>query len=331
MGVAVEYSTRGTMALITKQAINEIWHKSSRAVLGRYRVPVLRWFRSHRKLRRLARADVVVVSFAKSGRTWLRVMMSRLFQLKYGLPEQTLIERENLHTLNPAIPIFLFTHGSYDHDMRSVAGESSPYYRKRLIFLARHPADTAVSYYFHVRNRVNPLMKDVKGLPDDLSDTPMLEFVTDEKWGMPAIIRYLNSWADAMAHHPRHLLVRYEDLRCDPKPQLRRIADFIGEQFDGAAYDEAIEFASFERLQLKEREDFFANRRLQPRDPGNIESFKVRRGKVGGYQDYFNDREVAWIEQQIAEQLNPIYGYAATASTEGERWHYGSLSQHSRA
>jgi hypothetical protein len=272
--------------------------------------------RAQRDLRRLAQADVAVVSFAKSGRTWLRVMLSHLFQLKYGLPEDVLIERDNLHRMNPAVPIFLFTQGSYIEDVRPIGAPRSPYHDKRLVFLARHPADTAVSYYFHNMNRINPLKKDVKRLPDDLGDTPLFDFVTNEAWGMPAIVRYLNGWAEALDRHPRHLLVRYEDLRRDPKPQLQLIARFMGESFDEATYDDAIALASFERLQQKERANFFNNQRLRPRDASNVESFKVRRGKVGGYRDYLNGREIAWIDQQIAAGLSPIYGYGEAGSAE---------------
>jgi hypothetical protein len=294
-----------------KDAIDDMWHRTSRALLGRQRVGLLRWIRSQRDLRRLAQADVAVVSFAKSGRTWLRVMMSRLFQTKYGLPDQIIIERDNLHRLNPAVPVFLFTQGSYIADARPIGGPRSPYQGKQLIFLARHPADTAVSYFFHNSNRINPLKKDVKRLPEDLSETSLAEFVMNESWGMPAIVRYLNAWAEALAQHPHHLVLRYEDLRRDPKPQLKRISQFMGESFDEAAYDEAIEFASFERLQQKERDNFFGNQRLQPRDADNADSFKVRRGKVDGYRDYLNDKEIAWVERHVIEQLNPIYRYSA--------------------
>lgn len=294
-----------------RASIDEVWHRASRALLGQNRVGLLRWMRAQRDLRRLAHADIAVVSFAKSGRTWLRVMLSHLFQAKYGLPEEIIIERDNLHRMNAAIPIFLFTQGSYIEDVRPIGGPQSPYCGKRLIFLARHPADTAVSYYFHNMNRINPLKKDVKRLPDDVDQTSLFEFVTNDSWGMPAIVRYLNGWADALAQHPRHLLVRYEDLRLDPKPQLQRISQFIGESFDEAAFDGAIEFASFERLQQKERADFFGNQRLRPRDAANPDSFKVRRGKVGGYRDYLDDEEIAWVELQVTEQLHPMYGYSA--------------------
>ena len=44
-----------------------------------------RRLRGREELRRLGLADVVIVSFGKSGRTWLRVLLSRFFQLRFGL------------------------------------------------------------------------------------------------------------------------------------------------------------------------------------------------------------------------------------------------------
>jgi hypothetical protein len=293
-----------------KGPVYELWHLTTRALFGRYRVGLLRWLRGRRDLKRLAKADVAVVSFAKSGRTWLRVMLSRLFQIKYGLPDHVVLEHDNLHQMDKAIPIFLFTHGGYIEDIRPIAGSSSPYRDKRLIVLARHPADTAVSFYFQNRNRTNPLKKDVKRLPQDVSQVSLFDFVKNEAWGMPAIVDFLNTWADGLAQHPNHLLVRYEDLRHDAKPHLKRIAQFMGEEFEEAAYDDAIDFASFERMQEKERADFFGNERLRPGDPDNPDSFKVRRGKIGGYRDYLSDEEVAWVEQEVRSRLHPMFGYA---------------------
>jgi hypothetical protein len=288
-----------------------LFYRTSRALLGSQWVGVVRWLQSRRDLRRLARADIAVVSFPKSGRTWLMVLLSRLFQTKYGLPETVTIGGKGLRSLNVPVPAFLFTHGRFINDMRPVVGEASPYFPKRLIFLARHPADTAVSYYHHVRNRLDPMKREKKRLPQNLSDVSMFEFLENPSWGLPGIISYLNAWAAALSQHPHHLLVRYEDLHRDPKSQLRRIAEFIGESFEECAYDEAIRFASFEQLQQKERENFFGTRRLQPRDPGNPDSFKVRRGKIGGYRDDLDADQVAWVEQQVADQLDPVFGYAA--------------------
>ena len=45
-----------------------------------------RKLRGREQFRKLQLADIVFVSFGKSGRTWLRVMVSRLYQQMYGLP-----------------------------------------------------------------------------------------------------------------------------------------------------------------------------------------------------------------------------------------------------
>ena len=77
---------------------------------------------AERKLRgveqfdKLQRADIVVVSFGKSGRTWLRVMVSHLFRVMYKLPENAILGFDNFHNLNKAVPKIFFTHDNYIKD-----------------------------------------------------------------------------------------------------------------------------------------------------------------------------------------------------------------------
>ena len=50
---------------------------------------------------------------------------------------------------------------------------------------------------------------------------------------------------------------------------------------------------------------------MTARDKDNPESFKVRRGKVGGWRDYFTEAEVALIEAELDRTLLPGFGYTA--------------------
>ncbi len=277
----------------------------------RARIGLIRWIRGRKDLRRLQRADFVLVAFAKSGRTWLRVMISRLYQVKYGLAADRIMELDNFQRQHPAIPAIFFTSGSYIADAHRLPPPETPYDRKRVIFLARHPCDIAVSYYFHVANRVVPHRKDVKGLPEDLSQTSVFDFAMDENWGLPAIVAYLNRWAEYLNRVPTSLMMRYEDLRAEPETSLRRIAAYLGETFTDETYADAVAFASFDRLKQRESENFFENRRLAPRDSGNPNSFKVRRGKVGGYRDYVTDEQAAAMEDRVRRDLSPLFGYGA--------------------
>jgi len=297
----------------TLKKLNALGHRLSRALLGRHRVALMRWRRTRRDLRRLQTADVVFISYAKAGRTWTRVMISRLYQQKYGLPENRVIDDDNLHRLNPAIPRLLFTMGNYIADRYPVTAVRSPYAAKKVIFLARHPADTAVSFYFHLKNRVNPELKDVKQVPDEKDDRDLFDHLQNSPVGLRHVIAYMNDWAEALGNCPQNLMLRYEDLRADPVPELKRVAGFLGESFTEEQYADARDFASFNRLKEKERENFFGNTKLQARNTENPDSFKVRRGKVGGYRDYLTSEQTAWVEETIARELSPAFGYGGGA------------------
>ena len=249
-----------------KRTLIDLSHVASRALLGKHRVFLYRRARAWRDLRRLARADVAFVSHAKAGRTWTRVMLSRLYQLKFSLDDTDIINRENFSRHDPRIPVFLFTMGNYISDVRPISGEASPYHAKKLIFLARHPADTAVSMYFHHRTRIKPHLKDIKRVSDDLGDVPLFEFMKNQRYGLAAVIDYMNRWAEALRTHPCHLLLWYEHLREAPQRELMRIADFLEVEFTASQYADAIEFASFDKLKEKETQNFFGRSRLQARD-----------------------------------------------------------------
>ena len=53
-----------------------------------------RWLRGREEHRKLQQADVVFMSWAKSGRTWLRLMLSRYYVRAYGLPEGSFLEHD---------------------------------------------------------------------------------------------------------------------------------------------------------------------------------------------------------------------------------------------
>ena len=60
----------------------------------------------------------------------------------------------------------------------------------------------------------------------------------------------------------------------------------------------------------QERTFWLSGSRMVPGDRKNPDSYKVRRGKVGGFSDYFDDNQVNTIEKLIQETLQPVYGYS---------------------
>lgn len=268
-----------------------------------------RWLRGREDCRKLALADFVVVSFGKSGRTWLRVMLSRFYQVRYGLGEHHLLAFDNLHAKNSAIPRILFTHDNYLTDYNENS-DKSHYYGKKVVLLVRDPADVAVSQYHQWKYRMSARKRRINEYPLD-SETPLYDFVIRRQSGLPKVIDFLNGWARELPRMKAILVVRYEDMRADPAQVLARILDYLGTPGTPGEVRQSVEFASVDNMRkLEERRVFWlSGRRMVATDRNNPNTYKVRRAKVGGYRDDFTAEQLAVIDRMIATNLLPAFGY----------------------
>jgi hypothetical protein len=107
------------------------------------------------------------------------------------------------------------------------------------------------------------------------------------------------------------MIIRYEDLRADPKEMLRRVLDFIGTPATEEELRQAVEFASVENMRALEQKRVFwlSGRRMLAKDRSNPNTYKVRRAKVGGYRDDFTPEQLASIDAMVANRLLPGFGY----------------------
>ena len=270
-----------------------------------------RQFRGWEEAEKLAAADIVVISFGKSGRTWLRVMMSRHYQLAYGLDKEELLGFDNLHRKNPEIPSILFTHDNYLKDYTGNADSKVDYLGKRVVLLVRNPRDVSVSQFFQWKHRMRRGKKVLNRYPNHGSDISTFEFVMDELAGLPKVIRFLNLWAEEAPKFEHLHIVRYEDMRADPVTEFSKVISFLGGAVDDDAIRAAVEYSSVENMRkLEEKNDSrLGSGRMKPGKKGVQDSYKVRRAKVGGYRDYFSDEEVEKVDDLVGSTLTSFYGY----------------------
>jgi hypothetical protein len=289
------------------------------------RIRFERWLRGREESRRLQRADVAVVSFGKSGRTWLRVMISRYYQLVYGIPESVLLGFDNYHRRNARIPKIFFTHDNYIKDYTGEFDSKASFYAKKVVLLVRNPKDIAVSQYFQWQHRMRPAKKKLNQYPPHGAEVSAYEFVMDPNCGLPDIIDYLNLWAREAERVEKLLIVRYEDMRVDPNKTLRRVMEFIDDEIpdasDAASIDGAVEYSSVENMRKLEEKNVFwlAGGRMKPGKKGDPNSYKVRRAKVGGYKDYFDESQAGEIDRLVSQGLSPAYGYDGAPESDPAR------------
>ena len=66
--------------------------------------------------------------------------------------------------------------------------------------------------------------------------------------------------------------------------------------------------------QLEQKRVFWlSGLRLRPGDRSDPRSYKVRRAKVGGWRDYFDDQQARAIDGLLDARPKPPFGYGAQA------------------
>jgi len=205
------------------------------------------------------------LSYPKSGRTWLRVMLDDLgCPLTYAHGPGRFKDARDWHDL----------------DARALARF------RRVVFLHRDPRDTAVSAWHHATRRMR------------VYDGPVSDFLRDPRHGVEKIARYNLMFLQAPGPVPR-LAVGYESLRADTPGQLARICAFLGRPQPADRLAAVAEAHGFARMQAAERagaiDPAYAGV-LGARRPGDADSLKVRRGRVGGYAEELSPADAAFCD-----------------------------------
>ncbi len=296
---------------------------SSELLPHRLRVAVRRELLARLELEKAEATGLLIIGHPKSGNTWLRVLLSRLYQFRHGLPAHLVVTSDELHRRVPAIPRISATNGWYSYeaavgDKLAVDAAPNPIREKSIVFLPRHPIDIATSWYLQVTKRQSrakfELINAEVERPIDRTSIDRWTFVRKSGFGLVNIIDFLNTFQARVATLPQAITVPYEALRGDPARELARIGALMGEAFTAEEIAEAVRFGSFDHLKALESDNFFKQKGLRPGIKGDAESSKVRRAKVGGYREDFTAEQAAELEALVAERLDPALGYSADAT-----------------
>ena len=227
-----------------------------------------RWRRGKEEFWKYNRCQYVFASYGKSGRTWVRVMISRYYQLVYKLPDNILMGFDNYTRLNSSIPKIFFTHDNYLRRYTGNVDSKKDFYDKKTVLLVRNPIDVAVSQFHQWKFRMRPEKKAMNNYPPHDAEISVYDFVKHEGQGLNHIIEFMNNWARELPHIKELLVVRYEDLRANPEQEMERIVEFLNLEAIPEYLADTAEFASVENLRKKEQENYFwrSGSRVQAKD-----------------------------------------------------------------
>jgi Sulfotransferase domain len=195
----------------------------------------------------LSPTDAFLVSYPKSGNTWLKFMLTHLLSGREADmdSDSTVIAEVGSHREAPEV---LPGGGRLIKSHEPYTGPQKRFYRKA-IYLIRDGRDVAVSYYYTIVRR---------GLYEGEFGPFLKLFLDGDVDGYGPWHEHVESWLSSpLATQDSLLVLRYEDLLEVPTDNLCTAMEFLGRPVDRTRAEETIRAFSADRMRERERASQF--------------------------------------------------------------------------
>lgn len=242
--------------------------------------------------------QVYIISYPKSGRTWLRLLVGKVLCDRFGVDPTHMLDTLRSTSMARAL-LTKFTHDGSgmreQSDFCRLETSKQQFQAKKVVLLVRDPRDVMVSCYFQATKRINVYQGTIS------------DFVRSEQYGIDRCVKFYSIWGKNQDVPADFLLVRYEEMHANPQGVLKSVLEFMRVcDVSGQMLDDALEFGRFDNMKKLEATGHFKRKVLTPGNAKDGESFKVRRGKVGGYADYLSPADCRYLTQVIADAHCPL-------------------------
>jgi hypothetical protein len=244
--------------------------------------------------------DVFIVSYPKSGNTWVRFLIANLAyphepanfaNINRLTPDPEALSKRALGRLPR--PRYIKSHQYFD-----------PRYQ-RVIYVVRDPRDVAVSqYHFH---RKRKLLRDGDSVEDFVTRFVRGKTSIYASWG-----ENVASWLSTRSGSPDFLLLRYEDMIVQPAEELAKVAFFLGISADEERLQQAVARSS--ATEMRKLEQTQARLWSSTKDTRQDVPF-VREAKAGAWKTQLPAASVVEIESAWGNLMR-VLGYPLITSDE---------------
>ncbi|KAK0593143.1 hypothetical protein LWI29_031759 [Acer saccharum] len=240
--------------------------------------------------------DVILASFPKTGTTWLKALCSCILQ-EHDHDHDDQLSLKNPHALVRTLEYDLFkddvtlpdidlstmpsprlfhTHMAYSHLPDSVLKNPDC----KIVYITRNPKDVFVSnwHFFNSDSwRTSPEPYPMEKVLD--------EVCKGHQFCGPFFDHVLEFWFESLKMPEKILFLKYEEMKRDPKGELKKLAAFLGRPFSNEEQVEKVLWrSSFDRLKNLE-----VNKNGVVFDLELSNKLFFRRGIVGDWKNYFTD------------------------------------------
>lgn len=223
-------------------------------------------------------SDVFLISYPKSGNTWVRFYICNLIN---EIPEFHFTNSEiTFSVLDSMMPEMGFSNlklnwefSTFPRIVKSHRNYSFLFKGNKSILLIRDPKDVMISYYEFDKKRTKPKF-----------NGSFSEFIRDEKLGLTAWCKHYLSWINRVGY-----VLKYEDLKIDDHKVFRSLNQFLNINVPESSFENAVIKSRFENVSKIEKKSGQSDKNKHNKD------FKfTRSGKSGQWIDYFSKEDLSY-------------------------------------
>nr|AFM90332.1 amine sulfotransferase [Callorhinchus milii] len=240
--------------------------------------------------------DVFIVSYPKSGTTWMQQIVSlvladgdvdsvkneSLYQRAPWIDFQLFRQQSNSRTK----PVLITSHLNYQMIPTALKKKMG-----KVIYIARNPKDVIVSsYHFH------SYFQRLK-VPKDFQEFLELFVEGDVFYG--SWFDHIRDWY-SNKEEISMLFVTYEEIHRDIRAGIEKIRKFLGKELDGKIIDTIIKYSKFENMRADPATNFLSlSKDLLDHDRGKFQ----RKGIVGDWKYNFLVAQNEWFDSIYQERM----------------------------
>lgn len=238
--------------------------------------------------------DVLLVTFPKSGTTWMQQVLSlivcegNLWPI-YHLPNWSRmpwIEQVSFSKLLPELRSSwprMFT----SHLSAEVLAPALMKSKAKVVYMARNPKDTLVSFY-HFHRLAN-------FLPDPSSFEDFVDEFLEGTGFFGSWFDHVKGWLGLQKDLPL-LFVTYEELHQEPCHTIRKISEFLGRRLQPEEEDVILEHCSFSFMSQSNMVNYsLLSKEIMDHSKGKF----LRKGVVGDWREHFTP--------ELDKKFNAVY------------------------
>lgn len=238
--------------------------------------------------------DIYLVTFLKSGTTWMQVILYNLltngdmdFEHIYDVspwPSNQAFKGQSTKEINSLpSPRILKFHDSYK--------EFDENFKNKIIYVFRDGKDLAVSLYHHNKNYVDPDLTFEKNFENHFTDPEKnLNY-----------FKYNSDWFENKNRF-NILYISYESLKNDFDNTLERIAQFLNIKLTDEIIERAKKYSSFEYMKANETK--FGE--IAPKKELVFNEF-IRKGEIGEGKKYLSDEMLKIYDENFDKYLSKFF------------------------